>query len=250
MMDFTQYWGAPLAPQYLQWLFNGLQTTLVLSFEACALGTLLGVALCLAQRSSWRLLAWPAGVFQSVFRNTPLLVQLFFWYFGVPGLLPATWVTWLNMPHEVTLGGIELEGPSFEFIAALWGLSLYTAAFIAEECRAGIDSVRTAQRQAGTALGLSASQVWRYVVLPQALRNVMPPLMGQYMNAVKNSSLAMAIGLAELSYASRQVETETLKTFQAFAIATVLYIVVVAMIEVAAQLIQRSRRYRCGRQGH
>lgn len=250
MMDMSQLWGAPLAPQYIQWLLDGLQTTLVLSFEACLLGTLLGVLLCLACRSRLSLVAWPAGAVLSVFRNTPLLIQLFFWYFGVPGLLPASWMMWLNMPHEVMFGDWTLEGPSFEFIAALWGLSLYTAAFVAEECRAGIDSVRRGQWQAGVALGLGNAQIWRSIILPQALRNVLPPLMGQYMNAVKNSSLAMAIGLAELSYASRQVETETLKTFQAFAIATVLYILIVAVIEVAAQLIQRSRRYRCGRQGH
>lgn len=169
-------------------------------------------------------------------------MQLFFWYFGVPALLPEALVSRLNTPHETPL----LDWPSFEFLAGAWGLTLYTSAFVAEEFRAGIDSVRPEQRAAGLALGLTQRQVWREVVLPQALRTALPPLLGQYMNALKNSSLAMAIGLAELSYASRQVETETFKTFQAFGIATLLYIGAIALIEAFGQALQQTRRYRQG----
>lgn len=196
----------------------------------------------IARLSRRRLLSWPARAYLALFRNTPLLVQLFFWYFGVPALLPEALVSWLNTPHETPL----LDWPSFEFLAGAWGLTLYTSAFVAEEFRAGIASVRPEQRAAGLALGLTQRQVWREVVLPQALRTALPPLLGQYMNALKNSSLAMAIGLAELSYASRQVETETFKTFQAFGIATLLYIGAIALIEAFGQALQQTRRYRQG----
>ncbi len=198
--------------------------------------------LAIARLSRRRLLSWPARAYLALFRNTPLLVQLFFWYFGVPALLPEALVSWLNTPHETPL----LDWPSFEFLAGAWGLTLYTSAFVAEEFRAGIASVRPEQRAAGLALGLTQRQVWREVVLPQALRTALPPLLGQYMNALKNSSLAMAIGLAELSYASRQVETETFKTFQAFGIATLLYIGAIALIEAFGQALQQTRRYRQG----
>lgn len=198
--------------------------------------------LAIARLSRRRLLSWPARAYLALFRNTPLLVQLFFWYFGVPALLPEALVNWLNTPHETPL----LDWPSFEFLAGAWGLTLYTSAFVAEEFRAGIASVRPEQRAAGLALGLTQRQVWRVVVLPQALRTALPPLLGQYMNALKNSSLAMAIGLAELSYASRQVETETFKTFQAFGIATLLYIGAIALIEAFGQALQQTRRYRQG----
>lgn len=198
--------------------------------------------LAIARLSRRRLLSWPARAYLALFRNTPLLVQLFFWYFGVPALLPEALVSWLNTPHETPL----LDWPSFEFLAAAWGLTLYTSAFVAEEFRAGIASVRPEQRAAGLALGLTQRQVWRVVVLPQTLRTALPPLLGQYMNALKNSSLAMAIGLAELSYASRQVETETFKTFQAFGIATLLYIGAIALIEAFGQALQQTRRYRQG----
>ncbi|HCF1770216.1 TPA: amino acid ABC transporter permease [Pseudomonas aeruginosa] len=234
--------GELLAPQYLRWLLDGFLLTLGLALLSCLLATLIGAPLAIARLSRRRLLSWPARAHLALFRNTPLLVQLFFWYFGVPALLPEALVSWLNTPHETPL----LDWPSFEFLAGAWGLTLYTSAFVAEEFRAGIASVRPEQRAAGLALGLTQRQVWRVVVLPQALRTALPPLLGQYMNALKNSSLAMAIGLAELSYASRQVETETFKTFQAFGIATLLYIGAIALIEAFGQALQQTRRYRQG----
>ncbi|MBI8562264.1 amino acid ABC transporter permease [Pseudomonas aeruginosa] len=234
--------GELLAPQYLRWLLDGFLLTLGLALLSCLLATLIGAPLAIARLSRRRLLSWPARAYLALFRNTPLLVQLFFWYFGVPALLPEAMVSWLNTPHETPL----LDWPSFEFLAGAWGLTLYTSAFVAEEFRAGIASVRPEQRAAGLALGLTQRQVWRVVVLPQALRTALPPLLGQYMNALKNSSLAMAIGLAELSYASRQVETETFKTFQAFGIATLLYIGAIALIEAFGQALQQTRRYRQG----
>ncbi|MBG4074843.1 amino acid ABC transporter permease [Pseudomonas aeruginosa] len=234
--------GELLAPQYLRWLLDGFLLTLGLALLSCLLATLIGAPLAIARLSRRRLLPWPARAYLALFRNTPLLVQLFFWYFGVPALLPEALVSWLNTPHETPL----LDWPSFEFLAGAWGLTLYTSAFVAEEFRAGIASVRPEQRAAGLALGLTQRQVWREVVLPQALRTALPPLLGQYMNALKNSSLAMAIGLAELSYASRQVETETFKTFQAFGIATLLYIGAIALIEAFGQALQQTRRYRQG----
>ncbi|MBG4750205.1 amino acid ABC transporter permease [Pseudomonas aeruginosa] len=234
--------GELLAPQYLRWLLDGFLLTLGLALLSCLLATLIGAPLAIARLSRRRLLSWPARAYLALFRNTPLLVQLFFWYFGVPALLPEALVSWLNTPHETPL----LDWPSFEFLAGAWGLTLYTSAFVAEEFRAGIASVRPEQRAAGLALGLTQRQVSRVVVLPQALRTALPPLLGQYMNALKNSSLAMAIGLAELSYASRQVETETFKTFQAFGIATLLYIGAIALIEAFGQALQQTRRYRQG----
>ncbi len=234
--------GELLAPQYLRWLLDGFLLTLGLALLSCLLATLIGAPLAIARLSRRRLLSWPARAYLALFRNTPLLVQLFFWYFGVPALLPEALVSWLNTPHETPL----LDWPSFEFLAGAWGLTLYTSAFVAEEFRAGIASVRPEQRAAGLALGLTQRQVWHVVVLTQALRTALPPLLGQYMNALKNSSLAMAIGLAELSYASRQVETETFKTFQAFGIATLLYIGAIALIEAFGQALQQTRRYRQG----
>ena len=238
--------GELLAPRYLHWLLDGFVLTLMLSLLTCVVATGLGFLLCLARLSTVRLWSWPARAYLALFRNTPLLVQLFFWYFGVTAMLPEGWVMWLNQPRSLSMGVFEIEWPSFEFLAGFWGLTLYTAAFICEEFRAGVSSVRIEQRAAGLALGFTSTQVWRYIVFPQAVRTALGPLLGQYTNALKNSSLTMAIGLAELSYASRQVETETFKTFQAFGFATLLYVASIAVIEVLGQLIARSKWYKQG----
>ncbi len=147
--------GELLAPQYLRWLLDGFLLTLGLALLSCLLATLIGAPLAIARLSRRRLLSWPARAYLALFRNTPLLVQLFFWYFGVPALLPEALVSWLNTPHETPL----LDWPSFEFLAGAWGLTLYTSAFVAEEFRAGIASVRPEQRAAGLALGLTQRQV-------------------------------------------------------------------------------------------
>ncbi|ENO86081.1 amino acid ABC transporter permease [Thauera linaloolentis] len=230
-----------LAPKYLGWLIEGFGVTLLLSALVSVAATALGLALCLGRIAPSRLWSWPARAWLSVFRNTPLLVQLFFWYFGASALMPEGLLIWLNTPHHWDLALFGVRWPSFEYLAGFFGLTLYTAAFIAEEFRSGVRGVPAGQIAAAQALGFTPLQVWLNVVMPQAFRISLPPLLGQYMNAVKNSSLTMAIGLAELSYASRQVETETFKTFQAFGVATALYILTIIVIELAGQWLQRRR---------
>ncbi|MGK2946180.1 MAG: amino acid ABC transporter permease [Candidatus Malihini olakiniferum] len=227
--SFLENWL--LSSHYLSWLWHGFLLTLWLSLCIVVLSTLLGMVLVVARDSQRNPLRWTAIAYSTLFRNTPLLVQLFFWYFGAAQLLPSLLLQWLNSPHNVAIAGMILSWPSFEFLAGLVSLTLYSSAFIAEEIRAGIGGVTRGQKDASLALGLTPWQAMRYVVLPQALKIGLSPLLGQYMNIIKNSSLTMAIGVAELSYVSRQVETETLRTFQAFGVATVLYITIIALIE-------------------
>jgi polar amino acid transport system permease protein len=229
-----------LEPKYLAWLEQGTAVTLMLSACAGICATLLGFGLAVARTSRSAAVARVAALYVFVFRNSPLLVQLLFWYFGAAALLPSDWMTWLNAPHAAKLGILTLRWPSFELIAGWIGLTCYTTTFIGEEFRAGMRGVGHAQEQAAAALGMSRYTALRYVILPQALRIATPPLAGQYMNVVKNSSLTMAIGVAELSYMSRQVDTETFKTFQAFGTATVFYVLTIAVIEVALVLWQRT----------
>ncbi|VVE72938.1 amino acid ABC transporter permease [Pandoraea anapnoica] len=225
-----------LAPKYLDWLFTGFGVTVALAVAASATATLLGFGLAVARNSHSALFARPATAYVALMRNTPLLVQLFFWYFGVAALLPASAVQWLSQAHVWHVVLFDIRWPTLETFAGFIGLTLYTTAFIGEEIRAGLRGVPAGQTHAAAALGLSRFAIFRHVVLPQAVRIAMPPLFGQYMNVVKNSSLTMAIGLAELSYASRQVETETFKTFQAFGIATLLYVGAIALIEAVSMV--------------
>ena len=231
-----------LSLPYLTMLLSGLGMTLLLAIAAGLAATTIGVLIGLCHETRLIALQRLARGYTLIFRNSPLLVQLLLWYFGVASVLPDAVVSWLNTAHRVALAGLTLSWPSFEFVAGWWGLSLYSAAFIAEECRAGLSGVPAAQRQAGAALGLTALQNFRYVALPQALRIVTPALFGQYMNLVKNSSLTMAIGFAELSYQTRAVESATFKTFQTYGVSTILYIGIIALLEVALQYLRGYQR--------
>ncbi|WP_267427305.1 hypothetical protein [Methylobacterium sp. GC_Met_2] len=144
-------------------------------------------------------------------------------------------------PRILDIGPTALSWPAYETLAGFVGPTVYAGAYIAEEGRAGINGVRSTQREAALALDLTPVQAFRHIVLPQALRIAWLPIVGQYLNTIqylnriKNTSLTMTTGLAELSYASHQVETEAFQAFQAFGIATLLYIGAVALVEAAGQ---------------
>jgi polar amino acid transport system permease protein len=236
-----------LEPKYVSWLWQGFEMTLGLSLLVMITASAGGFLLALARSARAAPVRRAAALYVLVFRNSPLIVQLLFWYFGVATLLPENAMTWLNASHVLDLGVMRLHWPSFEFVAGWFGLTCYSITFIGEEFRAGLSGVPAGQHAAAAALGLTPFAAFVHVVLPQAVRIATPPLFGQYMNVVKNSSLTMAIGLAELSYASRQVDTETFKTFQAFGAATVLYILTIAVLEVVLVLVQRSGARAAGR---
>ncbi|MGO0793115.1 amino acid ABC transporter permease [Herbaspirillum seropedicae] len=240
--------GPWLAPKHLLWMWQGFLTTLWLSLLVALFATLLGVVLASARASVITPLRQAATLYTALFRNTPLLVQLLFWYFGVPSLFPEGTMDWLNGDHVLNLfGPLSLHWPSFEFLSACCGLVCYSTAYIGEEIRSGLRGVPAGQALAGAAIGMTRLQVLRHIVLPQAIRLILPSLLGQYMNILKNTSLTMGIGLAELSYVSRQVESETFLAFQAFGVATLLYIAAIALLEALGQAHLRARRARQGR---
>ena len=200
------------ADTYLRALVVGLANTLRVSLLAIVLATLLGTAIGLCRLSANLLLRGLAALYVEFIRDTPLLVQLFFWYALISEMLPAPRAAleplpgfflsnrgfFFPLPGSVPqLQGFNFSGGAYlspEFATLLIGLVLYTGAFIAEIVRAGVLAVPRGQSEAAYALGLSRGQALRRVVLPQALRLIVPPLTSQYLNAIKNSSLAVAIG--------------------------------------------------------
>ncbi|OCG72010.1 amino acid ABC transporter permease [Gilliamella sp. Occ3-1] len=230
-----------LEPRYLWWLWDGFLVTLAISLLTIIFSTSLGFLLVIAQQSRIKLIQVIVMGYNAIFRYSPLLPQLFFWYFGVGNLLPIEFKLWLFDEPQIQLLFFSLKMPSFEFIIGLVGLTCYSSAFIAEEFRAGIAGVSRGQEQASLALGLTWWQSMRFIILPQSFRIAFPPLIGQYMNIIKNSSLTMAIGVLELSYVSRQVETESLKTFQDFAIATLLYTLAIVIVGTLGNIYQVKR---------
>lgn len=217
-----------LAQKYLVALCQGLWLTATLAFVVCIAATAFGIVLAAAIEYGGPAFRYSARVFIQIHRNTPLMVQIFLWYFGVPNLFPEDLRIWLNTPHVLEMApNVSLAWPSYEFLSAFLSLSLYSAAFIAGEIASGIRAIADGQREASRALGLSAWMDLRWIILPQVVAHVRQPMISQYTGVIKNTSLTMAIGVAELSYRSRQVESETLLTFQAFAVATALYLTLI-----------------------
>jgi glutamate/aspartate transport system permease protein len=161
--------------------------------------------------------AWVRGVctaYVEVFRNIPLLVQMFLWFFVLPELLPEAWGDWMK----------QLAPPWGSYVPAVLCLGIYTSVRVAEQVRAGINSLPRGQMMAGTAVGLTLAQSYRQVILPQSFRIILPPLTSEFLNCIKNSSVALTIGVMELTARARAMQEFSFQVFEAFAAATVIYL--------------------------
>ncbi|WP_039016468.1 amino acid ABC transporter permease [Cupriavidus sp. IDO] len=226
----------PLPAKYLHWLLGGFAMTVALSLAVFVLGCALAAGWLLLRRAPLRPVRIAATTAIGFLRKTPLLVQLFFWYFGAAQLLGDAAIGALLDWRGVTLGGLTLPAPSLEALASVFGIGLYASAFYAQELEAGLAAVPRGQYAAALALGFAPRAAWWRIVLPQALHIAARPMVGQFCQTIKNTSLAMATGFAELSYTARQVETDTLMAFQAFGIATLLYLALILLLQALAPL--------------
>jgi general L-amino acid transport system permease protein len=239
---------------YLKAIAVGFLNTLRVSALAIVFSTLLGVSLGLARLSVNWLLAQLAAGYVEVIRNVPLVVQLFFWYSVITEILPAPAEALSPLPgvflsnrglafplfvgvapalEYPVLSGFDFSGGgslSPEFTALLLGLALYTAAFIAEIVRAGILAVERGQFEAAYSLGLNRRQVMRYIVLPQALRVIVPPVTSQYLNCTKNSSLAVAIGYPDLVSIANTIINQTGQAIEGILIIMAVYLTISLVI--------------------
>jgi len=223
-MTWHPDWAGVLTGQPLQWIITGFLTTLYVSIIASLFATLLVVVLLALRLSPSRVGRDAVAVFVSIFRNTPLLVQLLFWYFAAYGALPQSWRFYIGDDHPwATLPG-NISWLTPEFLCATWGLALFTAAFLVEEVQAGLNSVPKGQREAAIFQGFSRWTLLRSILLPQALTNAWQPITGQYLNLMKLSSLATGIGFSELTYQVSRIESYNAHAFEGFAVGTLLYL--------------------------
>ena len=172
------------------------------------------------------------NAYVEIFRNVPLIVQMFLWFFVVPEFLPKGLGDWIK----------QVPPPWGSYIPAVLCLGIYTSVRIAEQVKSGINSLARGQRMAGTALGLTLAQSYRYVVLPQAFRIILPPLTSESMNIVKNSSVALTIGLLELTGRARAMQEFSFKVFEAFAAATVIYLLTNLVVVFARRALEKKVR--------
>jgi len=240
----TSFIAFSAADTYLRALAVGLANTFRVAAIGVALATILGTLLGLARLSPNFLLAKLAAGYVEAVRNVPLLVQLFFWYAIITEVLPAPEEALHPLPGVfLSNRGIffplpgdwpELSGFNFtgggtltpEFAALLVGLVTYTAGFIAEIVRAGILSVPRGQVEAARSMGLERGEQLRYVVLPQALRLIVPPMTSQYLNLTKNSSLAVAIGYPDLVSIANTTMNQTGQSIEGIAIIMAVYLTI------------------------
>jgi len=229
---------------YLRALIVGLTNTLAVAVIGIVLSTLLGTFIGLARLAKNFLLRTLSAGYVEFIRNVPLLVQLFFWYAviteGMPGPrealspLPGVFLSNRGIFFPSFSGVPELQGFNFvgglavspEFAALLIGLVTYTAGFIAEIVRAGILAVDRGQGEAAHALGLTRAQATRLIVLPQALRVIIPPMTSQYLNLTKNSSLAVAIGYPDLVSIANTTMNQTGQAIEGIAIIMAVYLTI------------------------
>lgn len=219
--------GLLLSGQYHDWLLAGLWLSLQLAAVAFVFALPLGVGIALLRLSPARVLRGVAWGYVEGIRNVPLLAHLLFWYFAAPELLPDGVKEWLYAGN-------------YEALAAIIGLTLYTAAYMAEDVRSGIRAVPGQQIDAAFALGFRFLPAMRHVVLPQALRITVPPLLSRSLSLWKDTSIATVVGAAEMMYQAARVETASFRSFEAFAFTTSAYLLVsLAITALAAWFQQR-----------
>jgi glutamate/aspartate transport system permease protein len=209
---------------YLNWILSAWGWTITVAAAALVVALVAGLligTLRTLPNSPWLVRLGHAWV--ELFRNIPLLVQIFLWYFVLPGIFPA------------------LQAFPSTLLVIL-ALGLFTSARVAEQVRAGIQALPRGQRYAGMALGFSTGQTYRYVLLPMAMRIIIPPLTSESMNIIKNSSVAFAVSIAELTFFARQSGEETSAPVQMYLAVTVLYAIsAFAVNRIMAFIEKRSR---------
>jgi glutamate/aspartate transport system permease protein len=214
---------------YLWWLVSGLGWTLSTALLAWAIALTLGATVGTLRTTPLKWVVRLGNAYVELFRNVPLLVQMFLWYFVLPELLP------------MVLGEAmkQMAPPWGSFWPAVLCLGFYTSARIAEQTRAGIQSLHGGQRMAATALGLTLPQAYRHVLLPQTFRIMLPPLTSEFMNIIKNSSVALTIGLVELTARAQSMREFTFQTFEAYTAATVIYIMVTLVVVFGMRWVEK-----------
>ena len=225
--------------KYYQWILSGLLWTIATSLAAWVIALILGVGIGVIRTLPIKGWVLVGDSYVEIFRNIPLIVQMFLWFFVLPELVPQNLGDW-----------IKQDLPLPEFSTAVISLAFFTSARIAEQVKAGILSLPVGQKGAGLAIGFTLPQVYRYVLLPVAFRIMIPPLTSELMNIFKNSSVALTIGMLELTAVAKQMNEYTFQGFEVFTVVTILYIIVAFTANRLMALIEHKTQIPGYLQGH
>lgn len=230
-MDYNWNWSVLFQDPYLGWLISGTQWTFAVALAAWVVALAVGILVGVGRTLTVRPVALICAAYVELFRNVPLLVQLFLWYFVVPEIVPEDVGRWMKR-----------DMPNPEYVTSVVALGLYTASRVAEQVRSGIESLGSGLKNAAHANGLSTAQAYRYVLLPISFRLIVPPLTSEFLTIFKNSSLALTIGLLELTAQSQQIAEYTFQGFEAFTAATVIYVCIALLATAIMQGLERFTR--------
>lgn len=213
--DFNVLW------QYWDLFMYGLWLTVVYTAGSIAFGVVIGLIVCAARLSGWRAVSFFARTYQEIFRCTPLLVQLLWFYYAFPMLV-----------------GVTIDNR----VAAMLALSLYVGAFYAEIFRGGIQSIDRGQREAANAIGMNTRQAMTRIIMPQAVKRMLPAFINQSVIQFKNTSLVSVISVADLAYMAAVVNSQTYRPLESYTVMALLYIAVLFPLTQIADWIERRMR--------
>jgi glutamate/aspartate transport system permease protein len=237
-LNYNWHWGVLFEMEpggtgsYLQYLLVGLVWTLVTALVAWVIALAIGSIVGTLRTTSLKWAVRLGNLYVEIFRNIPLIVQMFLWFFVIPEVLPKALGDWIK----------QMAPPWGMYIPAVLCLGIFTSVRVAEQVRAGINSLPRGQSMAGTAMGLTQAQTYRHVILPQCFRIILPPLTSEFMNIIKNSSVALTIGLLELTGRARAMQEFSFRAFEAFAAATVIYLLTNLIVVLAMRALEQKVR--------
>ncbi|EXU73798.1 amino acid ABC transporter permease [Erwinia mallotivora] len=221
-LDFSRI----LTGQFGQMIVDGMAVTLELALGAWLLAMLIALLLVVIRLTHQRFAEYFVRIYVSYHRNVPTLIQLMMWYFAIPTLLPESVQMWIN----------DLNA---EFLFSMLALGLCQAAYFSEDIRSGLRAIPEGQTEASRALGMSYTRSLRSVILPQGIRNALPSLLNHTVLLFKNTSLAMVIGVTELTYVTRDIENQTFRTFESYLVASAGYLFFSLLLMGAGALLAR-----------
>jgi glutamate/aspartate transport system permease protein len=228
MLAYEFRWSVLWEQPYALWMLEGIWTTIRLGLISWVFALFLGIIVGTCRVTPWKPLRFLATAYTEFFRDIPLLVQLFFWYFAAPRILPGSLEQYLYR-----------QLPQAEFWIVVIALSIYTSSRVAEQIRSGMQSIPADQFHAAFSTGLTHYQMYRYVTIPLAVRIMIPPLTTEFITIFKNTSLAMTVGVLETTFMSQQIEAYTFRGLEATTAACIIYLGITLLIVFGMGLLEK-----------
>jgi len=228
LLSYEFQWSVLWEQPYGAWMLQGIWTTIKLGIICWGLALSIGTVVGTLRISHNKVVRAIATAYTEVFRNIPLIVQLFFWYYAGPRILPKRAVQFLY--HDIN---------NVEFWVVVIGLSIYTSSRVAEQIRSGLNSIPIEQFHAALSTGLSKLQMHRYITVPIAVRIMIPSLTTEFLTTFKNTALAMTIGVLETTFMSQQIEAYTFHGLEATTGASLVYFTITMMVMLLMSVVEK-----------